>query len=87
MAFYHTRPYFKHHAVIIPKEHIESLSQYPNKDLLNADLFKAMGFVTELFEKKFGGCRISSNVGSCQTTKHLHWYVHYGERIRGEDEH
>ena len=84
MAFYHTDPYFEQHAVIIPKQHIESISHYPNHPDLNKEIFETIIFVTKLFENKFGACRISSNVGQYQSTKHLHWYVHYGNRIRTE---
>ena len=84
MAFHHTKPYFERHVVIIPKAHIESLSSYPNEAALNRDLFEAMQMVTKLFEEKYGGCRISSNVGDYQSSKHLHWYVHQGKRLRDE---
>jgi histidine triad (HIT) family protein len=87
MAFYHTRPYWEYHVVIIPKTHIESLATYSGNDKLNCDFFEAIRVVTALFEHKYGGCRISSNVGSYQTSKHLHWYVHSGERLRNEEEH
>ena len=84
MAFNHTNPYFEAHVVIIPKAHIESLIEYPNSTDLNHDIFNALTYVSNLFVQKYGGCRISSNVGSYQTTKHLHWYVHYGNRLRTE---
>ncbi|NNF34003.1 MAG: HIT domain-containing protein [Saprospiraceae bacterium] len=86
MAFHHTRPYWEHHVVIIPKTHIESLSTIPDDYELNRDLFDAMRMVTSLFEEKYGGCRISSNVGNYQTSKHLHWYIHYGRRLVKESE-
>jgi histidine triad (HIT) family protein len=85
MAFHHTNPFWENHVVIIPKNHIDSLSKYPNSEKLNAHFFDAIKFVTNMFEEKFGGCRISSNVGSYQSTKHLHWYVHYGQRLRAEN--
>ncbi len=85
MAFHHTNPYWEQHVVIIPKLHIESLSQYPNSEKLNSDFFEAIQFVTKTFEENYGGCRISSNVGTYQTTKHLHWYVHFGQRLRAEN--
>lgn len=85
MAFHHTQPYFEQHVVIIPKAHIASLSSYPNSAELNYDVFKALSLVTKMLEKEFGGCRVSSNVGNYQTTKHLHWYVHAGERLRDEN--
>lgn len=86
MAFHHTKPYWEHHVVIIPKTHIESLSNYPNSAELNKDFFEAIRVVTQMFENKYGGCRISSNVGNYQTSKHLHWYVHHGKRLVEESE-
>lgn len=86
MAFHHTAPYFEEHIVIIPKMHIESLTHYSGSSALNADFFEAIRFVTQMLEKKHGACRISSNVGDYQSSKHLHWYVHYGKRIRPENE-
>ncbi|MEM6804219.1 MAG: HIT domain-containing protein [Bacteroidota bacterium] len=84
MAFHHTKPYWERHIVIIPKENIDSLSSYPNRAELNQDLFEAMRFVCKMLEDQYGGCRISSNVGEYQTSKHLHFYVHQGERLRSE---
>ena len=84
MAFHHTKPYWEHHVVIIPKTHIDSLATYPNNTELNKDFFEAISVVTQLFEKNYGGCRISSNVGNYQTSRHLHWYVHQGKRVRDE---
>ena len=81
MAFHHTKPYWEHHVVIIPKTHIDSLSNYPNDSELNKDFFEAIRVVTKMFEDKYGGCRISSNIGNYQTSKHLHWYVHHGKRL------
>ncbi len=31
-----------------------------------------------------GGCRLSTNSGEYQTTKHLHFYIHSGTRLRDE---
>ncbi|GAB5554412.1 MAG: HIT domain-containing protein [Saprospiraceae bacterium] len=87
MAFHHTRPYWEQHVVIIPKAHIDSLTTYPNDVSLNHDFFEAIRVVTKIFEDQYGGCRISSNVGTYQTSKHLHWYVHYGKRLVGEEDH
>lgn len=85
MAFHHTDPYWEQHVVIIPKTHIDSLTSYPNTAALNSDFFDAIKFVTSMMEQAHGGCRICSNVGDYQTSKHLHWYVHSGKRLRGED--
>jgi histidine triad (HIT) family protein len=85
MAFHHTNPYWEKHVVIIPKKHIDSLTTYPNSTKLNFDFFEAIKFVTKMFEDTEGGCRISSNIGNYQTSKHLHWYVHHGKRLRAEN--
>lgn len=85
MAFHHTHPYWEEHVVIIPKTHIIGLSSYANTPELNTDFFAAIKFVTKKFEDKYGGCRICSNIGNYQSTKHLHWYVHWGERLRAEN--
>lgn len=85
MAFHHTKPYWEHHIVIIPKAHIESLADYPISPQLNHDFFKAISFVTGMLQEKYGGCRISSNVGDYQSSKHLHWYVHSGKRLKKEN--
>jgi histidine triad (HIT) family protein len=85
LAFHHTQPYFEHHIVIIPKQHIESLALESIEPELAIDFLKAIQRVTSMLEKVTGGCRVSSNVGNYQTTKHLHWYVHSGNRLRNED--
>lgn len=85
LAFHHTQPYWEDHIVIIPKEHIDSLSTYQPNPQLNAEFFEAIRTVTALLEEKRGGCRVCSNVGDYQSTKHLHWYVHSGRRLRAEN--
>lgn len=86
LAFHHTQPYFERHIVIIPKQHIESLtsSEAINPELAN-DFITAINHVASLIEKEFDGCRVSSNIGDYQTTRHLHWFVHSGKRLRNED--
>lgn len=86
LAFHHTKPFFEHHIVIIPKEHISSLSSEEAKELnLAAQFLVAINHVVRLLESEFGGCRVCSNVGDYQSAKHLHWYVHTGDRLRNED--
>lgn len=86
LAFHHTQPYFESHIVIIPKQHIDSLSSTDSTDpRLASEFMAAIHHVTALVEEERGGCRVSSNVGDYQTTKHLHWYVHAGKRLRNED--
>ena len=85
MAHHHTNPYWEQHVVIIPKTHIDSLSSYPISEKLNSDFFEAIKLVTKMFEDNHGGCRVSSNFGNYQSTKHLHWFVYCGARLRAKN--
>jgi histidine triad (HIT) family protein len=86
MAFEHTNPYYERHVVVIPKKHIDSLTSEKDfsKDLAY-EIIIAIKHVAAIIEKKCGGCRVSSNIGTYQTTKHLHWYIYSGKRLRNED--
>ena len=85
LAFHHTKPYFEAHVVIIPKQHIDSLSSPESTDPeLATEFLQAIQIVSFQLEQKWGGCRVSSNVGNYQSGKHLHWYVHVGKRLRDE---
>ena len=86
LAFHHTKPFWEHHIVVVPKEHVDSMASAGAK---NAELMgEIMGLFSDLakdFEEKFGGCHIGTNVGSYQSSKHMHWYIHAGKRIRDRD--
>lgn len=86
MAFEHTHPYWTTHIVVIPKRHIESLATVtePDFSVLTQMLALASRICSDL-QERFGGCRLSTNVGDFQSTKHLHFYIHSGERLRNED--
>lgn len=84
LAYWHTNPYWEAHVVIIVKEHVESLVTYAGTAEAHADFFAALQRVVRQLTEQYGGCRVCSNVGNYQTTKHLHWYVHAGKRLRTE---
>ncbi len=86
LAFHHTQPYWPVHIVIIPKRHIASLAALEPGDL--AVVHEMLTLAAELcraLTAEHGGCRLSSNCGDFQTTKHLHFYLHHGPRLRDED--
>ena len=86
IAFRHTQPYWEQHIVVIPKKHIESLSHLNKEDWSIAnELLQIVQKMSQLLEKEFGGCRVCTNIGNYQDTKHLHFYVHSGKRLRNED--
>ncbi|MGG7574111.1 HIT family protein [Streptomyces sirii] len=83
LAFHHTNPSYPVHIVVIPKEHVPSLT-----DLGNADeslLHEVVGLVREVaagVEKEHGSCSVTTNLGLYQESKHMHWHV----VCRGESE-
>lgn len=85
LAFHHTQPYWPVHIVIIPKRHIASLAALEPGDLpvVLEMLTLAADLCRELTARQ-GGCRLSTNSGDYQTTKHLHFYLHHGPRLRDE---
>jgi histidine triad (HIT) family protein len=86
LAFEHTHPYWTTHIVVIPKKHIESLGHVDKNDfeILN-ETIKVASDICKSLESRYGGCRLSTNVGSYQSSKHLHFYIHAGPRLRNED--
>ena len=80
LAFYHTRPSYQSHIVVIPKKHVASLLALEDKD--NALLLELLGVVKTVAEQtvaRFGACRVITNLGEYQDSKHLHWHVVYGK--------
>ena len=83
LAFYHTRPFYEVHIVVIPKKHIVSLVDVkPEEKDLMIDLFSVIQIVSKQVNDEYGGCTVSTNIGEYQSNKHMHWHVHYGDRIK-----
>jgi histidine triad (HIT) family protein len=80
LAFYHTKPYWPVHIVVIPKIHIDSLLTLNDNALLE-ELFKIVKKIADSVTKEHGSCRILTNVGGYQDSKHLHWHISFGEPI------
>ena len=79
LAFQHTRPAYPVHIVVIPKQHIPSLLE-----VTPADLFEMLAVVQEIAAQvlvEHGACRVVTNLGAYQESKHLHWHVISGERL------
>ncbi|WJH35474.1 HIT domain-containing protein [Paenibacillus sp. CC-CFT747] len=76
LAYHHTRPFYPVHVVVIPKKHISSLLTLEEEDndllleLMNT-VKKAAAQVTE----EHGACRVITNLGRYQDSKHLHFHV------------
>jgi histidine triad (HIT) family protein len=85
LAFYHTRPYYEVHLIVIPKKHILSFLTVTNEEAeILDDVLQVIRQVASKLENEHGACTISTNIGTYQSNKHMHWHVHYGNRIRDE---
>ena len=85
LAFHHTHPYWPVHIVIIPKRHIASLAALePDDSLVVYEMLTLAGQLCRRVTEEHGGCRLSTNCGDYQTTAHLHFYIHSGQRLRDE---
>jgi histidine triad (HIT) family protein len=83
LAFRHTRPYWPVHIVVIPKRHIGSLLDLgPEDEPLALDLLRVVQQVAAEVTATHGACRVVTNIGGYQDSKHLHWHIGWGEPLR-----
>ena len=82
-AFRHTRPFWPVHIVVIPKVHVPSLVDLGAAD--DALLHKVLAVVRRVADdvtRQYGACRVLTNIGMYQESKHLHFHVNSGEPLR-----
>lgn len=83
LAYHHTRPYYPVHIVVIPKKHIPSLISLEDSDgNLLLELFDVIKKVAADVTAEHGACRVLTNLGGYQDSKHLHWHVAFGKPLR-----
>lgn len=83
LAFQHTQPYWPVHIVVIPKRHISSLLTTEASDAaLLLELLDVIRMVAADVVASDGACRVLTNLGKYQDSKHLHWHVSAGEPLR-----
>ncbi|MBX7054883.1 MAG: HIT domain-containing protein [Pyrinomonadaceae bacterium] len=86
LAFRHTRPFWEIHIVVIPKRHISSfLTLESSDDSLVLELLTAVRKVAGDVVDDCGAARILTNLGEYQESKHLHFHVYSGQRIRPDN--
>lgn len=86
LAYHHTRPFWETHIVVIPKRHISSLITMNGEDdgILTA-LFAVIRSVATDVVKERGAARVLTNLGKYQDSKHLHFHVYSGDRLKPDD--
>lgn len=79
LAFHHTKPSYRFHVVIVPKEHITRLTDLESMDLIKEvfEVAKEIILKERLNETNY---RIITNGGSFQDSKHLHFHLVSGEK-------
>jgi histidine triad (HIT) family protein len=81
LAYHHTRPFWEIHIVVIPKTHVGSLLTIDNNDLL-LELLDIVKQVAATVVEEKGAARVLTNLGEYQDSKHLHFHVNAGDKIR-----
>lgn len=79
LAFHHTRPYWPVHIVVVPKAHVPSLTNLGGHPI--ELVHKVLDVVREIatrVEAEHGACRVLTNLGDYQDSKHLHFHVASG---------
>ncbi|CAG9621049.1 HIT domain-containing protein [Sutcliffiella rhizosphaerae] len=83
LAYYHTRPFYPVHIVAIPKIHIPSLIALEESDNeLLLELMEVIKKVATMVTEENEACRVITNLGDYQDSKHLHWHIVSGEPLR-----
>ncbi len=76
LAFHHTRPSYPVHIVVIPRRHIASLvALTEDDDGLLLEIMRVVRQVAQQVLAEQGACRVVTNLGEYQDSKHLHWHV------------
>ena len=83
LAYHHTHPFWSVHIVVVPKKHIPSFTvRNDGDDEIILEVLDVVKNMASKIETSHGECRIMTNVGNYQDSKHLHIHVYSGEQIR-----
>ena len=84
LAYHHTRPYYEHHVVVIPKLHVGSLisGEAVNTEQLLLEVLRVIKMVASDMVRQTGAAKVVTNLGDYQESKHMHWHVVSGQTIR-----
>jgi histidine triad (HIT) family protein len=73
LAFYHPKPAYPFHVVILPKKDIRSFDELPPDDPFLKDLVATIQSLMQEFQ--LPGYRVIVNAGEYQTFPHLHFHL------------
>jgi histidine triad (HIT) family protein len=83
LAFRHTRPFWPVHIVVVPKAHVPSLLDLgaPGEPLL-LEVLAVVRRLAAQVTREHGACRVLTNLGRYQDSKHLHFHLSAGDPLR-----
>ena len=85
LAYHHTKPFWPVHIVVVPKKHIPSFTDRGDgDDELVLAVLRVVRQLAKKVEVERGACRILTNLGTYQDSKHLHFHVSSGPPLRQE---
>ena len=83
LAFHHTRPFWPVHIVVIPKQHVPSLTDLGDFDeSIVHEVLAVVRKIAAEVEAEHGAARVLTNLGEYQDSEHLHFHVNSGEPLR-----
>jgi histidine triad (HIT) family protein len=83
LAYHHTRPFWPVHIVVVPKQHVPSLTNTQGADeALARELLAVVQLVASAVEAEYGAAAVLTNLGAYQDSKHLHVHVSSGDPLR-----
>lgn len=87
LAFHHTKPFWPIHIVVIPKLHIPSLTDLGDQPIaLVHSVLDVVRKVAARVEADHGACRVLTNLGQYQDSKHLHFHIANGPPFTENDD-
>lgn len=80
LAFFHTKPTWTTHVVIVPKEHISSLLELDDLEIIKEIFGVAQSLINELGLDKTN-FKLITNGGQFQESDHLHFHLVSGKPL------
>jgi histidine triad (HIT) family protein len=82
LAYHHTKPHWPVHIVVTPKKHVASILEMSDEsNELAQEIFSVLTEVAKQVKDNEGACRIVTNLGDYQDSKHLHFHVASGKPL------
>ncbi|MEI6660337.1 MAG: HIT domain-containing protein [bacterium] len=85
LAYYHTKPNWTIHIVIVPKKHIEKFIDLDDMSLVQ-EIFKVAKDIIKEKGLMHSNYKIITNGGSFQDSEHLHFHLVSGQVTRSSGE-